>query len=128
MPRAVTLPNDIETLKRLVLEAARPRRPSAASLAQLEIEQLKLQIARLRRMQFGRSSEALDEQIAQLEFKLEELESEEASLPVPAPPAAQRRKSVRRPLPERSAARAHRARALGHLYVPGVRRGAARAR
>ncbi len=103
MRRAGELPNDLETLKRLLLE-----RTAALELAQAlllsrqhEIEQLKLQIARLRRMHFGRSSEALDEQIRQLEFKLEELESEEASLPVPAPTATERRKSVRRPLPER---------------------------
>ena len=102
MPRAGTLPNDIETLKRLLLERTAALEVAQALLLsrQQEIEQLKLQIARLRRMHFGRSSEALDEQIRQLEFKLEELESEEASLPVPAPPAAQRRKSVRRSLPE----------------------------
>ena len=85
MPRTATLPNDIETLKRLVLE-----RTAALELAQAlllsrqhEIEQLKLQIARLRRMHFGRSSEQFDEQVRQLEFKLEELESEQATLPVP---------------------------------------------
>jgi transposase len=103
MPRAGTLPNDIETLKRLLLE-----RTAALELAQAlllsrqhEIEQLKLQIARLRRLHFGRSSEQLDEQIGQLELKLEELESEQASLPEPPPPATERRKSVRRPFPER---------------------------
>ena len=87
MPRAGTLPNDIETLKRLLLERTAALEVAQALLLsrQQEIEQLKLQIARLRRMHFGRSSEALDEQIRQLEFKLEELESEEASLPVPAP-------------------------------------------
>ena len=36
-----------------------------------EIEQLKLLIAKLRRMQFGRSSEKLDRQIEQLELRLE---------------------------------------------------------
>jgi transposase len=40
-----------------------------------EIEHLKLLIAKLRRMQFGRKSEKLDRQIEQLELKLEELES-----------------------------------------------------
>src|SRR5205807_9728008 len=68
---------------------------------QHEIEQLKLQIARLRRMHFGRSSEQFNEQIRQLEFKLEELECEQVTLPVPPPTATERRKSVRRPLPER---------------------------
>ena len=41
----------------------------------LEIEKLKVQIARLRRMAFGRSSERLDRQIGQLELQLEELET-----------------------------------------------------
>src|SRR3974390_313743 len=38
-----------------------------------EIEHLKLLIAKLRRMQFGRKSEKLERQIEQLELKLEEL-------------------------------------------------------
>src|SRR5438132_13210407 len=103
MPRAGELPNDIETLKRLVLERTAALEVAQALLLsrQHEIEQLKLQIARLRRMHFGRSSEQFDEQVRQLEFKLEELESEQASLPVPPPTATERRKSVRRPLPER---------------------------
>jgi len=41
----------------------------------LEIEKLKVEIARLRRMAFGRSSEQLDRQIGQLELQLEELET-----------------------------------------------------
>jgi transposase len=103
MPRAGTLPNDIETLKRLLLERTAALEVAQALLLsrQHEIEQLKLQVARLRRMHFGHSSEQLDEQIRQLEFKLEELESEQASLPVPPPTAPERRKPVRRPLPER---------------------------
>src|SRR3982074_234785 len=44
----------------------------------LEIEKLKLQIAKLRRMQFGRSSERITRQIEQLELRLEELETGEA--------------------------------------------------
>jgi len=40
-----------------------------------EIEHLKLLIAKLRRMQFGRSSEKRDRQIEQLELLLEELEA-----------------------------------------------------
>ncbi len=40
-----------------------------------EIEHLKLLIAKLRRMQFGRKSEKLERQIGQLELKLEELET-----------------------------------------------------
>ena len=102
MPRAVNLPNDVESLKRLVIEAHTALQAAEARLLsrQLEIEALKLQIAQLRRMKFGRSSERFDEQIRQLEFKLEELESEEASLPASAIPVAPpREKPVRRALP-----------------------------
>src|SRR6202167_3232627 len=44
----------------------------------LEIEKLKLQIAKLRRMQFGRSSERITRQIEQFELRLEGLETGEA--------------------------------------------------
>ena len=44
-----------------------------------EIEHLKLLIAKLRRMQFGRKSEKLERQIEQLELKLEELETARVS-------------------------------------------------
>jgi transposase len=44
-----------------------------------EIEHLKLLLAKLRRMQFGRKSEKLERQIEQLELKLEELESAKAA-------------------------------------------------
>jgi transposase len=66
-----------------------------------EIENLKLLILKLQRMQFGRSSERLAQHIDQLELRLEELETARASTPVspmresmiaPAKPA-------RRPLP-----------------------------
>jgi transposase len=90
------LPDDVEILKQIVLEQ-RARLLSN----KLQIEQLKLELSKLRRMQFGRSSEQLDEKIAQLELTLEELEAREAALP-PAVIAALpvRVKPVRRPLPE----------------------------
>src|SRR3974390_2334865 len=65
-----------------------------------EIEQLKLLIAKLRRMQFGRSSEKLDRQIEQLELRLEALQLNEAqtvaAMPEGVEPVA---RSVRGPLP-----------------------------
>jgi transposase len=90
------LPDDVEILKQIVLEQ-RARLLSN----KLQIEQLKLELSKLRRMQFGRSSEQLDEKIAQLELTLEELEARESALP-PAVIAAlpERVKPVRRPLPE----------------------------
>ncbi|XYP31468.1 hypothetical protein ACI6GS_06480 [Zavarzinia sp. CC-PAN008] len=47
--------------------------------ARLLIEQYKVQLARLRGMQFGRSSEALSREIDQLELRLEDLEEGEAA-------------------------------------------------
>ncbi len=90
------LPDDVDILKQIVLEQ-RARLLSN----KLQIEQLKLELSKLKRMQFGRSSEQLDEKIAQLELTLEELEAREAALP-PAVIAAlpERVKPVRRPLPE----------------------------
>jgi transposase len=93
------LPNDIDSLKRLILEQR-----AALLSRQLEIDKLKLQLARLRRMHFGRSSEQLDQHIAQLELSLEELEASEAVLAAVAAPkstsAAPKQQPIRRPLPE----------------------------
>ena len=50
----------------------------AVQVKALEIEKLRFQIAKLRRMQFGRSSERITRQIEQLELQLEELETGEA--------------------------------------------------
>ena len=87
---------------------------TAVQIQTLEIEKLKFQIAKLRRMQFGRSSERIQRQIEQLELRLEELESGEAAKAAaetpdtaptetpdaepPTPPAKARAK--RKPLPE----------------------------
>lgn len=76
--------------------------------ARLLIEQLRAQLAVLRRMQFGRSSERLDREIAQLELLLEYLEEGEAertapaaaSPSAPASAAPERRHPLRRPLPD----------------------------
>ncbi len=70
-----------------------------------EIEHLKLLIAKLRRMQFGRKSEKLERQIEQLELKLEELETARVS-PVSEPDTkftaqtSSQVKPARQPLPE----------------------------
>ena len=68
-----------------------------------EIEHLKLLIAKLRRVQFGRSSEKLDRQIEQLELRLGELEAsrtKEVELRKPASGGAAVRRAARRPLPD----------------------------
>jgi len=58
------------------LEAALAAAHADISARDILIDTLRVQIARLKRMQFGRSSEKLDTQIAQLELALEELEGE----------------------------------------------------
>ena len=70
--------------------------------ATIEIDQLKLLIAKLRRMQFGRSSEKLSREIDQLELRLEELQTAQAQTTTVEPPAPERNaeKPVRKPLPE----------------------------
>ena len=81
------LPNDVTALRAVIgtlladLSAERTARQAAeAGLRDkaLEAEHLRAQLARLRRMQFGQSSERLRDQIAQLELALEELEAEPA--------------------------------------------------
>jgi transposase len=71
-----------------------------------EIEHLKLLLAKLRRMQFGRKSEKLEREIEQLELRLDELEATQAEkvapsqTPAAAVSAANAAKPARRPLPE----------------------------
>ena len=61
-----------------MLEASLARANAALAARDLLIDTLRGQIARLRRMQFGASSEKLGREIAQLELALEELETESA--------------------------------------------------
>ena len=71
-----------------------------------EIEQLKLLIAKLRRMQFGRKSEKVERQIEQLQLRLDELEASRAEQAasvaerIAGPEVARSTKPARRPLPE----------------------------
>ena len=101
MCSADSLPDNPALLKALV------------SAQQAEIEHLKFVIAKLRRMQFGRRSEQLDETITQLELALEEVEcvraelqSDEAVTPEEAGPLAEseltppeKSRPKRKPLP-----------------------------
>jgi transposase len=68
-----------------------------------ELEQLKLLIAKLRRMRFGRKSEKLDRQIEQLELQLEARQLNDAekvaALPEPMGSAVAVTRSSRKPLP-----------------------------
>ena len=70
---------DVDALKALVIE-----KHTALISHQNEIESLQLLILKLKRMQFGVSSERLARHINQLELRLEDLEINRASRPVPA--------------------------------------------
>lgn len=97
------LPDDVEALRAIVLAQ------HAEITGQRDlIARLRLQLARLRRAQFGRSSERVAREADQLELALEDLE---ADAPAPPPEDAdggcegaeerrrERRKPARRPLP-----------------------------
>lgn len=95
------LPNNIDQLKALVLE-----QHSRVQAQQLEIERLKIQLSKLRRWKFGRSSEQLDLEIAQLEMTLTALQALAPQREIAAAATAQgphriprRRHPVRRALP-----------------------------
>lgn len=99
---------EIAELRALLAEREAELAVARAELtgARLRIEQYQAQLAKLRRMQFGRSSEKLDAQIEQLELMLEDLEEGEAARTAPAAqrepiePRRVRRQPVRRPLPD----------------------------
>jgi transposase len=102
MPRKQPLPTDVESLQKLLI-AARDKVDNLSSQLRSRdvlIEQLKLQLARLKRLKFGRSSEQLDAQIAQLELSLEELEANAAAdLQPQAPLEGSSARPARKPLP-----------------------------
>jgi transposase len=123
------LPDDIETLKRLVIEREEQIEAHRVEVeakrielegrrveieakraevieARLLIEKLRLQIARYKRIQFGRKSERHNERVAQLELIVEELEANlrPSEEPAPAPFQSEgvpaKEKPARKPLPE----------------------------
>lgn len=86
---AALLPDDVSLLKAMLV------------VADAELEQLRMQVAKLRRMQFGSSSERLTREADQLELGLEDAEVEAVAT---APPAVIRArdaaKPYRQPLPD----------------------------
>ena len=100
MSAAVTTPDlqnlDADALRGLVLSQHRQ-----LNAQNIEIENLKLLVAKLRREQFGSKSEKLDSHLRQLELELEDREIQQAAAPPAVSPSAadERRRPVRRPLP-----------------------------
>ena len=113
-PAAEPLPDDVETLKAMLLAERQAHRAKVRDQALL-IEKLEHQIAKLRHERFGQSSERralLDQLELQLfELKEDQAQAEQAASdaapetpsdepPTQAVPAFTRRKPARRPLPE----------------------------
>ena len=101
-----TLPDDLDALRALIAAQAATIACQQVELdgQRSRIEQLRVQLARLRHMQFGRSSEKLDTAIAQLELTLEDLEEESGTKAVLPPlpetsDATAATRPARRPLP-----------------------------
>ena len=97
-----SLPDDAAALRAIVLA----QHAEIAGQREL-IGRLRLQLARLRRMQFGRSSERVCAEADQLELALEDLEADAPAAPPPGGDDAERderrrerRKPARRPLPD----------------------------
>ncbi len=107
MSTADSLPNDIETLKAMLLceRAARLAAEADARARMLLIEKLKLTIRKLRHERFGQSAER-GSLLDQLELQLADLQEDaaQAEATAGAPemvtvPSFERRKPARRPLP-----------------------------
>ena len=106
MPTAA-LPHDIEALRAIIATQADELAAAKAGLVTktLEVEKLKIQLARLRRLQFGRSSEKIARAAEQLELMLEELEATAAVEAGVAAPVEEAKEGIpprrgRRPLPD----------------------------
>ena len=105
---AVTALPDLNVLPAEALRALILAQHEQLIFREREIEHLKLLLAKLHRMQFGRKSEKLQRQIEQLELRLEELESHHGEIEpqrpqpalIPTPSTAAATKPARRALPE----------------------------
>lgn len=103
MPEAAELPNDVAALKGLVLEHSAALTAAKALVIEqkIELEKLRFEIACLKRMKYGRSSEQLDAKLLQMQLTLEDLEASLAETPEALRPVAKESaaKPARRALP-----------------------------
>jgi transposase len=100
---SITALPDLNTLDREALKALVITTHQRLLSRESEIEHLKLVIAKLRRMQFGRRSEKVQRQIEQLELRLEDLEAKQAASQAKTESASNLlivSRPARRPLPE----------------------------
>ena len=101
----ITLP-DLDLLDHEALKALVREQHAQLLSHEAEIEHLKLLLAKLQRLQFGRKSERVERQIEQLEQRLEDLETNQAECERPSPEkpeavaaATTPRRPARKPLP-----------------------------
>src|SRR5579862_1923243 len=89
-----TTPEGSEDLRERLRELARERDLAyeALKVKSLEVEKLKMQLAKLRRMQFGQSSEKLSRQVDQLELAIEEVAASGSMSATSGPSRAKRRR------------------------------------
>src|SRR6201996_2746256 len=110
MPEAADLPNDVQALRRIILErsAQLDERNAKLEVAEallisqkLQLEKLRFEIAYLKRMKYGRSSEQLDRELVQMQLSIEDLEASLAEKPLEVRPAPKEalKMPARRPLP-----------------------------
>ncbi|MCY0388996.1 transposase [Robbsia sp. Bb-Pol-6] len=105
------LPDDVEALKRMVERLSGEVRALevAADVRSLLIENLQIQIAALRRAMYGRKSEKMEQEVGQLELKLEEVLLDKGEDPPPqTPETIERTQRTRKPLPEHLCGQWHR--------------------
>ena len=121
--------------RRIVLERSTKLEVAEALLIsqKLELEKLRFEIAYLKRMKYGRSSEQLDRELVQMQLSIEDLEASLAAKPLEVRPAPKEppAKPARRPLPaelpreeilhENPCARDIRIRLHGLLAMPPAR-------
>jgi transposase len=90
MSEAADLPKDLEALRSLVMERSAALAASSAKLEaaealllfqKLELEKLRFEIACLKRLNYGRSSEQLDRELTQMQLSIEDLEASLAAKP-----------------------------------------------
>ncbi len=109
------LPKNVTALRALVVDLQGQLQDRDQALTAREVEQradkqelvylrswidkLKLELARLRRMQFGRSSEQLSARIEQLELIIGDVQPRAVPVPSTPTPVIALRKPVRKPLP-----------------------------
>lgn len=94
------LPDEVDALKRMIIAMAQD-----AVQARTLIEKLRFELARLKRQQFGASSEKLDGRAEQLELAIEAIETDAAERSATETPSAAlvadtTLKPARRPLPD----------------------------